>query len=90
MNISFDGRVTEISDYVMGRADDTDPENGAVEDAHAKVNNVAEMLGRLMSTLADKGILDAQDIVSIADECSVDEYEIELVVKEEREFRQNK
>jgi len=84
MKISIDGDVADIADYVMRYADGTnwnDYDNGAVEIAQNTADNIAEILGRLMSTLADKSILDAQDIVNIADKYNVGEYEAKFAVE---------
>jgi len=61
------GQHTEMSvrDYIIAELDRCIDREGSVEQAQAGVNALIESFGRLVQTLADKGLLTAPEVASL-------------------------
>ena len=61
-----DNQKTDVAEYVDRQLDGRDYDNGAMEAASATADNATGAIAKLVGILASKGILTAQEVVSIA------------------------
>lgn len=57
----------DVGTLIEHACDGSDYDSGAVETNAASCSKLAEVLGRLVDRLAKRGVLDADDVVCIAD-----------------------
>jgi hypothetical protein len=60
--------VIPVWDYVERSLNSSDYDMGAVETVEQRSVNIAQALGMLMEKLADKGVLNCEEVVTIAGE----------------------